>query len=170
MSAIAESGPGRGAALLLAASIAVNLWLTWRLARARDAWTEARQAAPGERMPAFAVRTKAHGWKALSWRPGRTVIYFSCVRCKWYAWNELSWRALARGLCAEGGIEIYRFDHELALAASDCVELVTGDEASLAFQLFKVNSTPRTVVIGQEGVVLKAWPGLYAARTRLEKD
>jgi peroxiredoxin len=166
-------GRDRVPVVLLTISLALNVYLGFRLSRVR--YVGPREVAAGSRIPHIAVRDLDGRRFELDWAsvPKPTVLYFFSPKCGWCALNLRNIVDLAGtrkdgfrfvGLSAPvAGLREYVLANHLDFSVYSVTEQGALRDIGLA-------STPQTLVISRLGVVIKSWQGAYAARTKQDVE
>ncbi|MBV9760041.1 MAG: hypothetical protein JO340_05715 [Acidobacteriaceae bacterium] len=166
-----------GLAVILAASLALNVLLAWQLKRSRPAVLQMHGLAVGEAVPEFRAREVIPGASDVieqirySDAPKGTLIYYFSPNCRWCQKNAANFAALAARVGREYRVVSYTPDVDglpkYLLAAHHEAPVFTDDGADIRKTL-KLTGTPETLLVSKSGRVVRNWEGAYIPGTQQE--
>lgn len=173
------SSPSSLLTILLLCSLALNFQLTRKVASLKESLAARPgdgKLAAGTLVPPIEAKDLDQRPEVISYSGGEqpTVLYVFTPQCGWCTRNLQNMKALAES--ARGR---YRFVM-LSLSKDSLREYVAqnglggipvyGDVSEDARESYKITGTPRTIVVSNEGRILKVWAGAYAGDTQKEVE
>ncbi len=165
----------------LAASLCVNFWLGHRLVRLEGtvrALTDRPALQIGGQAPDLQLATNAGAEVRIRYSDATvpTVLYIVSPTCKWCARNVTAVGTLAHVLEKRArflGISVSVSGPSMPLSPTETEHtfpVYTGLSEAAKKQLH-LRSTPTTILVSTEGLVMRVWEGAYegSTRTSLEK-
>lgn len=160
--------------LMLVALLAVNAMLVVRvvyLTRAIDQVKSEHVLRPGAAVPAFTAKDVFGRAVSITYsHTGRpTVIYVFSPTCGWCRKNERNIHELAQSLRSRYNlVAVSMSEHQLREYLSahplDCPVLANLPPDII--KAYRFGGTPTTIVVSQDGRVLKIWFGAFAGETQ----
>lgn len=160
-----------GALVLLGASLGGNAALLWRLGHNRTDPVATERLTAGTRI--LPLKARALTGELVRLMPSRSkgmVLYFFSTSCGWCERNWPNVLALEEAIrdryefvAISNSIDAAEFASERALPFT-CLAGIPAD----ALRRFHIGGTPRTMVLSQDGRVVKDWIGAYTTPTLKE--
>jgi hypothetical protein len=157
-----------GMSIALAASVGTNVWLV----RHAQKPVPSRALLEGTLVPAFkAVEAGTRRPAAIAYEDTKlhTVLYVTSPSCPWCERNLDSIRALVREKK-----DAFRFvglslsEENLDAQLGDLPFPVYAGVSDAVREVYRLRSTPQTIVVSPQGRVVRTWKGAYVGRTQKE--
>lgn len=173
------SSPSSLLTILLLCSLALNFQLARKVASLKESLATSPgggRLTVGDPVPPIEAKDLDQRPAVISYLGSEqpTVLYVFSPQCGWCSRNLQNMKALAES--ARGR---YRFAM-LSLSRNSLREYVAenglgdipvyGDLSEGVKEAYKITGTPRTIVVSNEGRVLKVWAGAYAGATQKEVE
>lgn len=159
--------------LLLLGSLALNVYLGWRVKQAPARLSDRINLAPGTKAAAVTATDAEGRQQTISYNDTNkpTVLYVLSPSCIWCERNRKNIEELTKAKAND-----FRFVG-LSLSQESLKEYLAGHHLEFpvysqpkpeTVQALGLGGTPQTFVISTEGVVLKNWSGAYREQTLRE--